>query len=146
VVQVNKVAVRFKDGRVMKGTTRDFMPGKGVFHLAGNETGKIIEVRVEDLKAVFFVKDFEGRADYSETKRFPGKPPTAKGRKIAVLFDDGELLTGFTLGYDARRLGFFMLPTDEMSNNDRIYVLRSAVKEVGMGPNADQIIGKHLPA
>jgi hypothetical protein len=61
-----------------------------------------------------------------------------------VLFTDGELLTGYTLGYDPRRPGFFMMPTDEMSNNDRIYVLRAAVKDVGMGPQADVLLKSHL--
>jgi hypothetical protein len=144
VTEVNKVAVRFKDGRVLKGTTRDFMPGKLFFHLAEYGSEELIEIKMDDLKAVFFVKDFVGRAEYSEAKDFPDRPPAAKGRKIAVLFSDGELLTGYTLGYDARRPGFFMMPTDEMSNNDRIYVVRSAVQDVGMGARADELFKQQL--
>ncbi len=144
MTEVNKVAVRFKDGRVLKGTTRDFMPGKLVFHLAKYGSEELIEIKMDDLKAVFFVKDFTGRSEYSEVKDFPDRPPAAKGRKIAVLFNDGELLTGYTLGYDARRPGFFMMPTDEMSNNDRIYVVRSAIQDVGMGPRADELFKQQL--
>jgi hypothetical protein len=144
VAEVNKVAVRYKDGRVLKGTTHDFVPGKAVFHLAEHDSGQLMEIKMEELKAVFFVKDFGGRADYSEVKEFPERPPAAKGRKIAVLFVDGELLTGYTLGYDARRPGFFMMPTDEMSNNDRIYVIRSAIQDVSMGPKADDLANQHL--
>ena len=144
MAEVNKVAVRYKDGRVSKGTTHDFVPGKSIFHLAQPGSEELLEIKTEDLKAVFFVKDFDGRADYSEAKEFPEKPQAAKGRKIAVLFSDGELLTGYTLGYDARRPGFFMMPTDEMSNNDRIYVIRSAVKDVGMGIHADELMGQNL--
>ncbi len=140
--EINKVALRFKDGRVLKGSTHDFMPGKPHFHLETDEVSHTADVRMEDLKAVFFVKNFEGRPEYSEVRIFPERLPTSKGRKIAVLFTDGELLTGFTLAYDPKRPGFFMLPTDEMSNNERIYVVASAVKEVGFGQRADQLISE----
>ena len=140
--EVNKVAIRFKDGRVLKGRTHDFMPGKPLFHLHTDESPQATDIRTDDLKAVFFVKDFEGRPEYSEVKIFPERLPTSKGRKIAVLFKDGELLTGFTLAYDPKRPGFFMLPADEMSNNDRIYVIASAVKEVGFGQRADRLISE----
>jgi hypothetical protein len=140
VTEVNKVAIRFKNGGVLKGRTHDFMPGKPFFHLHTDESPQAIDIRMEDLKAVFFVKDFAGRPQYSEVKVFPEKLPTAKGRKIAVLFNDGELLTGFTLAYDAKRPGFFMMPADVMCNNERIYVVRSAVKDVGFGQNADRLM------
>jgi hypothetical protein len=146
VAEPNKVAIRYKDGRVVKGTTHDFVPGKPVFHLASSNSGNVAEVKIDDLKAVFFVKDFAGRPDYAEIKEFPQRTPASKGRKIVVLFNDGELLTGYTLAYDPRRPGFFVMPTDEMSNNDRAYVVRSAVKDVGMGPQADEILKNNLPA
>lgn len=140
--EVNKVAVRFKDGRVLKGRTHDFMPGKPRFHLHTDESPQATDIKTEDLKAVFFVRDFEGRPEYSEVKIYPERLPTSKGRKIAVLFKDGELLTGFTLAYDPKRPGFFMMPADEMSNNERTYVVTSAVKEVGFGQRADQLISE----
>jgi hypothetical protein len=140
VGEVNKVAIRYKNGRVLKGRTHDFMPGKPLFHLHTEESPQAVDIKMEELKAVFFIKDFEGRPEYSEVKIFPEKHPTSKGRKIAVLFTDGELLTGFTLAYDPKRPGFFMMPTDEMSNNERIYVVKSAVKEVGFGMRADQLM------
>ena len=146
MADVNKVAIRYKDGRVVKGTTHDFVPGKPVFHLQSGNSGQVAQVKIDDVKAIFFVKDFSGKPDYSETKEFPERTPASKGRKIAVLFSDGELLTGYTLAYDPRRPGFFVMPTDEMSNNDRAYVVRSAVKDVGMGPQADEILKNNLPA
>ncbi len=139
VAHVNKVALRFKDGRVVKGMTQDFMPGKPIFHIHATGRDQADEVRSEDLKAVFFVKDFAGRPEYSESREFPEKPQAGKGRKIAVLFNDGELLTGYTLGYDPKRPGFFVMPTDEMCNNERVYVLRSAVQDVGFGVKADTL-------
>lgn len=144
MAEVNKVAIRFKDGRVLKGRTRDFMPGKPMFHLHSDESSQAIDIEVEDLKAVFFVKDFEGRPEYSDVKIFPEKLSAAKGRKIAVLFTDGELITGFTLAYDPKRPGFFMTPADDMSNNDRMYVVKSAVKDVGFGQKADDLLKENM--
>ena len=60
----------------------------------------------------------------------------------AVLFKDGELMTGYTLAYDPSRPGFFISPVDEMSNNERMYIVRSSVKEVGVGFKADQLVKK----
>ena len=139
MAQTNKVALRYKDGRVIKGTTQDFMPCKPIFHILVKGYDQADEVKAEDLKAVFFVKDFSGRPDYCEIREFPEKPQAGKGRKITVLFTDGELLTGYTLGYDPKRPGFFVMPTDEMCNNERIYVLRSAVQDVGFGVKADSL-------
>ena len=53
----NKVVVKFKDSTVVKGKTSDFFPNKAQFHLE-EINGEISEISIEDLKAVFFVKDF----------------------------------------------------------------------------------------
>lgn len=140
----NKVAVRFKDGRVLKGTTQDFVPGKPFMHLHTPDSTEAVIVEIEELKAIFFVKDFAGNPEYSESRVFPDQIPSAKGRKIVVVFKDNEVMTGYTFGYDPGRSGFFVVPTDEMSNNDRAFVIRSAIKAVGVGLKADQILAKEL--
>jgi len=144
VGEINKVAVRFKAGQVMKGTTHDFVPGKPFFHLHILNSNEAVEIEVEELKAIFFVKNFAGKPDYSETRIFPREIPACKGRKIVVIFQDSEVITGYTFGYDPGRAGFFVMPTDESSNNDRVFVVRSAVREVGLGLKADQILAKNL--
>lgn len=141
--EVNKVAVRFKTGQVMKGTTHDFVPGKPFLHLHILNSNEAVEIQVEELKAIFFVKDFAGRPDYSETRVFPQEIPASKGRKIVVVFKDNEVITGYTFGYDPGRPGFFVMPSDEESNNERAFVIRSAVKEVGLGLKGDQILARH---
>lgn len=137
--QVNKVVVRYKDGRLVKGTTRDFIPGKAVFHVETVDKTETIEINVEDLKAIFFVKDFYGKAEYVESKAFVDSG-SGKGKKIVVEFKDGEMLTGYTLGYDTNRPGFFIMPSDDRSNNERIYVVRSSVGSVAIGQKAEEII------
>ncbi|HVP58045.1 MAG TPA: hypothetical protein VMU02_08080 [bacterium] len=144
VSEINKIAARFKDGRVSKGTTHDFLPGKPFFHLHLAGSSEAVLVQVEDLKAIFFVKDFAGKPEYRESKVFPDEVPAAKGHKIAVVFKDGETLTGFTFAYDPGRSGFFIVPTDAKSNNERVFVVRSAVKEVALGLKADQLLAKSI--
>ena len=52
------------------------------------------------------------------------------GRKISVLFQDGELMVGTTQGYQPDRSGFFIVPADSRSNIERCFVITKAAKEV----------------
>ena len=129
----NRIVVRYRDGRIVKGFTTDFLPTKDVFHVTTTEgkSSRPLDVRVSELKAVFFVKDFAGNPTYNDRKSFdPSKPVT--GKKIRVVFEDGELLMGTTQGYQPGRPGFFVFPADPKSNNDRCFVVSAAVKEVGL--------------
>ena len=122
----NKVIVRFKDGMIMKGNTSDFFRNKVSFHL-NRLDGKIEEINIETLKAVFFVKDFIGNKDYQ--KKYEDTIHGA-GRKIELEFTDGESITGYALGYSPDRHGFFITPADLSSNNERIFVVKSATKSI----------------
>jgi hypothetical protein len=128
----NKIVVRYQDGRVSKGFTSNFMPNKDLFHLSplGAPPGlKPLDVRVKDLKAIFFVKDFAGDRDYNENKTFDESRPVV-GKKIQVIFRDGEVLIGTTQGYQAGRAGFFVFPADRQSNIDRFFVIAAATRSV----------------
>ncbi len=130
----NKVVARFADGRVLKGSTGDFVPAKDAFHIA--ETGaardtRPVNVQVKDLKAVFFVKDLSGEPARKKENEFdPSRPPG--GRKIKVVFADGETIVGTTQGYQPGRPGFFMVPADAGANTERCYVVVAATKEVAL--------------
>ena len=125
----NKVVVKFKDKTVLKGKTNNFFPNKSSFHLE-LVSGERIEVHVEDLKALFFVKTYEGdkRHEKSYDDRVPGG-----GRKITVHFADGETVVGYTTGYSPDRPGFYMVPADMKGNNERIFVISSATSTVETG-------------
>jgi len=124
-----KVVARYADGRVLKGTTLNFSPTRQTFLLQaeGPSNSEPVTVRTSDLKAIFFVRDLAGNAEYNDVKEFVGRPA---GRKVVVTFKDGERLVGASLTYDAAREGFFLFPADPRSNNERIYVLMSAVVAV----------------
>ena len=129
---MTKVVVRFADGHMTKGFTNDFLPAKDHFHvtLADAPPGsKPVEVQTKDLKVLFFVKDFAGNPQYDERKDFDSARPLG-GRKIRVLFKDGETIVGTTQGYQPGRPGFFLVPADPNSNNERCYVVSSATQEI----------------
>jgi hypothetical protein len=122
----NKVVLKFKDNTIMKGKTNDLFPNKNQFHLEDPE-GKISEINMEDLKAVFFVKDFEGDKDRKDSY---SDEIAAGGRKMKVSFSDGETIVGYTLGYSPDRQGFYLTPADLQGNNERIFVVKSATEKV----------------
>ncbi len=126
-----RVVARYSDGRLMKGFTQDFFPTKERFHLtaADNPSGGPIEVSINDLKAIFMVRDFIGDPLYKERNKYLEEEKPS-GRKIEVTFKDGEILVGSTLGYDPKRQGFFIFPADPMSNSIRAYVVSFAVEKV----------------
>jgi hypothetical protein len=123
----NKVVAHFRDGRLMKGTTNNFSPMRDRFHLIGPDT-KAVEVPLAQLKALFFVRNLAGDRTYRERKDFD--PSRNLGRKIRCELFDGEVLTGYCQGYDAKRLGFFIVPADARSNNERVFIINAATKKV----------------
>jgi hypothetical protein len=122
----NKVVVKSKDESLKKGTTRDFFPNKPQFHLE-DMNGELSEIKIEDLKAVFFVKDFEGNKSHQKSY---ADNVAGGGKKVKVNFKDGETIVGYTLGYSPDRQGFFVTPADLHGNNERIFVVKSATEKV----------------
>jgi len=123
-----KVVVRYRDGKIVKGFTNDFFPNKPLFHLGNGPGDRGVPVEVADLKAIFFVKSFDGDPKYDEYRAFK-KGQTVQGRKVMMTFNDGEMLSGTVLGYDTNRPGFFLVPSDPDSNNIRIFVVQDAVDQ-----------------
>ena len=129
---MNKVVARMVDGRLIKGTTADFVPNKDTFHIreaSAPVSGKPLEVRLKDMKGLFFVKDYAGDKQRAKRNEFDSNRPSA-GRRIQVVFKDGEILLGTTTGYQPGRPGFFVVPADSASNMERCYVVTAATKEV----------------
>jgi hypothetical protein len=137
-VERNRIVVRFKSGKLLKGYTHDFKPMVEIFHMV-DQTGNTHDVRCNDLKAVFFVKTFEGNSKYVEKSKFSEVDCTAlRGLKIKVTFSDGEVIRGFSLGYGRDRKGFYLIPIDPNANNERIYVVTAALRDVKLGSDAEK--------
>jgi hypothetical protein len=123
----NKIIAHHVDGSLVKGTTLDFFPTKAKFHITDGG-GDVHEVSVNELKAIFFVKNYSGNPAYTDKKGF--FTSYVQGKKVMVEFFDGEVMFGFTLSYSERGLGFFMFPGDPESNNTKVFIVHGATKRV----------------
>ena len=75
-----KIVARFLDGRVVKGTSLNFSPTRRLFSLnvvGGSPDDEPLSISLAQLKAVFFVRDFGGNAQYNDRKEFKS------GRSVA---------------------------------------------------------------
>jgi uncharacterized protein DUF6982 len=125
-----KIVVRYTEGQILKGYTQDFNAARAQFSLWPSVTSTARErviVPLARLKGIFFVRDFAGNPGYVE--RVDSDQPH-HGRRIAVTLVDEEIITGRTLNYRADGQGFFVIPADPLSNNIRIFIVATAVREV----------------
>jgi len=128
---VRKVVARYLTGETIKGTTSDFKPHRDTFTIEENlpdGSSRYGTIRLEELKAVFFVHSLEGDRNYSERKL--QIPRNKVGKRLLVTFTDGEAMRGTSVGTGLLGGGFLLFPADPRSNNKRIFVVRTAVKEI----------------
>ncbi|HEY7601660.1 MAG TPA: hypothetical protein VIB60_04055 [Methylomirabilota bacterium] len=121
------MVVRYLDGRVLKGYV-DFDPERPTLRfMPHDEPGaEDVEILVADLKALFFVRTFDGDSAHEESKDlYQARPPST--RKVSVRFQDGEELVGYTRQLDRHRAGLFFVPLDPRSNNLRVFAVSDAL-------------------
>ncbi len=126
-----KVVAAYLDGRRLKGYTNDFSPARDQFFLfpesaEGAPVSRGTAVSLAELKALFFVKEFGG----DHTRLTPTSVTQQPGKKLEVTFPDGEKITGFSVAYNPKAMGFFMQPGDAAGNNERIFVVNRNAKQV----------------
>lgn len=125
-----RVVAHFLDGQILKGFALDFRPSQPAFLLKPRATVDLaaaIRIRLAELKALFFVKDFDGDPTYQEVA--DAARPSLLGRQVSVRFRDGELLRGTSPSRDLGGAAFFLVPMDPRSNNRRIYVIATSAVE-----------------
>jgi hypothetical protein len=122
------VVLHFRDGHTERGTlASDFSPSQPTLVVESPE-GNTHDVEVDELKAVFFLKERRRReADMHLGSASAEPPPGAKAR---VEFFDGEIIKGLVQHYSVANKGFFLYPTAPESNNERIFVVASALTMV----------------
>jgi hypothetical protein len=138
-----RVIARLRNGRLVKGYLQHFQPGSledlssepntslgGPIELHPVDSDEIISLPLDSLKALFFVKSFEGRKDYSEVKFFDKHPPIG-GLWVRVQFQDKECLEGVIQNsvHFVADAGFFLKPPDPQSNNEILYVVKASLSD-----------------
>ncbi len=127
-----RLVVRTNDGETFFGVCFALNVKNEHFHLdlvdkRGQPQGKTRRVLFRDLKAVYYVKSFDGNFDHSIVYR----EPHSMGPAIVVEFSDGEVLRGYMFNnYREDQPRFYVIPEDEKSNNISVLVERAAVKGV----------------
>jgi hypothetical protein len=125
-VESGKIVARFKDGSILKGTTRDFVPDEQILNIKVINGG-IEKIDITELKAIFFVKDLKG--DESHKKQYKDVDLWG-GQKVKVEFTDGEIILGYSSNLSTGKYGFFITPADNKGNNEQIFVIKSATKSI----------------
>jgi hypothetical protein len=130
----NEVVAHYLNGRVVKGISLDVDPGRPLFHIRTATQGTL-EVKLTELKALFFVKDLVGNSGRKDVLALEPSDGRARGAyPIELEFTDGEHLIGLTVRYPPVRPFFFVLPADARSNNLRVLINRAAVKRTSQPP------------
>lgn len=135
----NRVVAHYRNGSLLKGYTHDFSPQKEKCTLlSAHDKDNIAEIRVPDLKALFFVKTFEGKKNYTEKKTFDDFDAFGlRGLKVKAVFFDGEIIRGMSYDYSTHFNGFHIVPVDSKSNNEKIYIVADSLIYIAVGSAAD---------
>ncbi len=126
-----RVVVRLRDGRRVRGFCDSFAPRGASFIIDGEDENAARLIDLRDVKAVFGVKRFEGDPLYRDDAKAPYS--ARYGRPTLIEFVDGEVMRGYSQGLPLDGIGFFMFPCDPQSNNLWVYVVIDAVQRVRFG-------------
>ncbi len=126
-----KVVLHKLDNEVIKGyvTPNSYLGPNGVEVL--DREGRGLTIPLEELKAICFVRDFDGNPNRPERKTFMSRPKQ-RGLWLRMTFRDNEVLEGLSstnlLEWDPR--GFTVTPPDTYSNNLKLFIPRPALATV----------------
>jgi len=83
--------------------------------------GAVARVPAGHVKAIFFM--------------LPAgvQPPQAVGTRVKVTFGDGRQVSGLAPDYSAESVGFFVLPVDTRTHTARVWVYRTAIRQISVG-------------
>lgn len=124
------VVLRFLDGRMEKCQVGPYFSHSLRVVQVIREDRSVATHPIESLKAVFFVRDLEGRDHPRDNWKADGPEALRAGKIAVVTFADGEKMRGRVLGGTGAGAGFFLYPTEPDSNNEKVFVVRSSTQSV----------------
>lgn len=122
-----RAVVKYVDGTILKGHAAALFRFSRVIELVPLDAEEPIQIPVKEIKAVFFVRTFQGRRFSLVKSR---ERTDGRGRRARIVFTDGEKIDGFVLGYNPHEPLIEMVPTRVDSNNELIYCNRAAVERI----------------
>jgi hypothetical protein len=125
------VVIRKLDHSLLKGFVdpASFLRPKAIEVL--DREGRLLTVPLDEIKGVFFVREFEGNPRRPERKIFRGRP-RIPGLWVRMTFRDHEVLEGVLPNnlLELNSLGFLATPPDLRSNNLKAFVPRTALNRI----------------
>jgi len=123
-----KIVARTKNGKCFKGYLRDgrFLM-RGILRMTTVDSQEL-PVDLNQLKGVFFVRDFDGNKHHLENKILLADPERP-GIRVRLRFEDNETMEGVIENHLdlLEASGFFFWPADPEANNDLIFVMKSSL-------------------
>jgi len=116
--ETRRVVVHLQNGAVQRGLVNGADLLAPTITLATPADSVSIETR--SIKAVFFMREPNASA------------PTPTGRKVQLTLSDGRNLQGFAPNPLPSSGGFYLLPTDTVSNTAWIYVYPHAIRDLDL--------------
>jgi hypothetical protein len=115
----HRVILHTVEGQVKRGAIKDAKLGDPLLQLqlANGGTESLPRERV---KALFFMLAPGARA------------PSTEGNKVRVTFKDGRQVAGFSKDHKGPTSGFFVVPADNRTNTERIFIFRHAVQSISI--------------
>ncbi|HEX9902494.1 MAG TPA: hypothetical protein VGB72_06495 [Acidobacteriota bacterium] len=128
------IVVQFADGQEMMGRAVFFNLQKPTFPLEVQaEEGRTLSriVKLDEVKRILFLKPgAESRSALHRETIDQSSFASTVAFKLAVEFQDGEVLTGSAVKYSPQDKGFFLIPLNPGDRSERIYVNARFVKNV----------------
>ncbi len=124
------VVLRYLNGEMEKCFIKPYISCSVKVIQVIKESGGVITVPVEKLKAVFFVKELKGKGHKEGSWKEEDPDGLKAGRKITVIFRDGEKMRGKVIGNYEKSGGFFLYPLEKDSNNIKVFIVKNSLAEI----------------
>lgn len=128
VDSMGKVVIHTRKHQIHRGFSKKELMSDDIRVL--NENGKESIFPLDDLKAVFFVKEFSSDPAYDEVI-FLGNDKPHAWLWAHVEFEDGEIIEGRIRNGEeliSNDKGIFLWISDEYANNESVYVIKTSVR------------------
>jgi hypothetical protein len=109
--------------------TKEFAPADRMVEATSTD-GDRVHVAIDDLKAVFFLKE-QARRD-AEMHLGRSSDEGRGGAVATVEFFDGEVIRGRMESYSVADSGFYLYPVSVDSNNRRIFVVAKSLRTLSI--------------
>jgi Family of unknown function (DUF6982) len=123
----NRAVVKYANGTILKGHAASLFRFSRVVEFVPLDEQDPVQINVREIKAIFFVKTFQGRKFSLVKSR---ERSNVLGRRGNVIFRDGEKVEGFVQAYNHQDPLVQVVPVSLNSNNEMIFCSRAAIDKI----------------